>query len=81
MQNPNFRNKVWIQPKSEKVQVEDAFFILGKPGEAYAVNTVDNLVMVHFMNSKVRSKEERNSKRYKNDEFTYLSLHQVPLWL
>ena len=34
-------------------QVEDAFFILGKPGEAYAVNTVDNLVMVHFMNSKV----------------------------
>ena len=39
--------------KSEKVQVEDAFFILGKPGEAYAVNTVDNLVMVHFMNSKV----------------------------
>ena len=61
--------------------MEDAFFILGKPGEAYAVNTVDNLVMVHFMNSKVKSKEERNSKRYKNDEFTYLSLQQVPLWL
>ena len=51
--------------KSEKVQVEDAFFILGKPGEAYAVNTVDNLVMVHFMNSKVGNKGVLASKRNK----------------
>ena len=58
--------------KSEKVQVEDAFFILGKPGEAYAVNTVDNLVMVHFMNSKVRSKAECILKRCKNTEFNYV---------
>ena len=51
--------------------MEDAFFILGKPGEAYAVNTVDNLVMVHFMNSKVGNKGKRVSKRSKIAEFTY----------
>ena len=45
--------------------MEDAFFILGKPGEAYAVNTVDNLVMVHFMNSKVGNKGVLVSKRNK----------------
>ena len=51
--------------------MEDAFFILGKPGEAYAVNTVDNLVMVHFMNSKVGNKGIRVSKRSKISQFTY----------
>ena len=41
--------------KSEKVYVEDAFFILGSPGESYAVNSIDNLVMVHNMNSQSTS--------------------------
>ena len=56
--------------------MEDAFFILGKPGEAYAVNTVDNLVMVHFMNSKVGNKGVRVPKRYKIAEFTYVIFPQ-----
>ena len=39
--------------KAEKTYVEEAFAILGTPGESYAVNTVDNLIMVHNMNTKV----------------------------
>ena len=33
--------------------MEEAFALLGTPGESYAVNTVDNLIMVHNMNTKV----------------------------
>jgi len=35
-----------------KAYVEEAFVILGSPGESYAVNTLDNLIMVHNMNAK-----------------------------
>ena len=46
------QRKNLINKADNKAYVEEAFVILGSPGESYAVNTLDNLIMVHNMNAK-----------------------------